>query len=70
MDALPPGPALPRAAQTAAWIAREAGEWSLWVWVMTMWVTVSPFTASSSAAICAGSPGPGSMIATSPLPTI
>src|SRR5262249_39465775 len=46
------------------------GEWSRCVWVTMMWFTVSPRTASSSAAMCVSSSGPGSMIATSPRPTM
>src|ERR1044071_8928184 len=35
-----------------------------------MWLTVSPLTAASRAARCLSSSGPGSMIATSPWPTM
>ena len=49
-------------------MAGVAGTWSMWVWVTKMCVTVSPRTASSSAALCAASSGPGSTIATLPLP--
>ncbi len=38
--------------------------------VTTIWLTVSPRTASSSASIWASSSGPGSMIATLPRPTM
>ena len=47
-------------------MAGTAGEWSRCVWVTKMCVTVSPRTASSSAAMWLGSSGPGSMIATLP----
>ena len=39
-------------APVAALMRGAAGEWSRWVWVTKMCVTVSPRTASSSAAIC------------------
>ena len=57
-----PAGAAPRhrsAAPVAALTAAAPGEWSRWVWVTTMWVTVSPRTASSSAAMCCSSSGPG-----------
>jgi hypothetical protein len=54
----------------AALIRAVFGEWSRWVWVTRICVTVSPRTASSSAAAWASSSGPGSMIATLPWPTM
>ena len=49
---------------------REAGEWSLWVWVTQMCVTVRPDSARSRAATCPASSGPGSMTATRWRPTM
>ena len=46
-------------APVAALIRAAAGEWSRWVWVTKMCVTVSPRTASSSAAMCALIERPG-----------
>ena len=47
-----------------------AGEWSRWVWVTRIAASFSPAIALSSASIWLGIAGPGSMIATSPSPTI
>jgi hypothetical protein len=64
------GPQPTTVAPVAAFTAFTAGEWSRWVCDTTMWLTVSPRTASRSAAMCAGESGPGSMMATVPVPTM
>ena len=47
---------------------RQPGEWSAWVCVATMWVTVSSLVAATMAAMCCGNAGPGSITATFLLP--
>jgi len=55
-------------APVAALIAGTAGEWSRWVWVTKIAVTVSLRTASSNAPMWRSSAGPGSTMATLPRP--
>ena len=64
------GPNPKTVAPVAAARAREAGEWSLWVWVTQTWVTVRPSRARSNAPTCAASSGPGSITATRCRPTM